>query len=76
MPRVRGLILQGLAEAKGLLGVTFGTRCVQPDTSLSPQGAQRNTEDVAARESQIAWVLLSLPWRFGYRYRLGRGMGL
>lgn len=66
MPGVRALILHGLAEAKGLLGVTFKTRCVSGDTVFT-------TEDIEGhRENR---QVLSLAWRFRYRYRLGRGMG-
>jgi hypothetical protein len=43
MPGVRALILQGLPEPKGLLGVTFRTRCVSRDTVLTTEDTQRGT---------------------------------
>jgi len=45
MPGVRALILQGLPESKGLLGVTFRTRCVSGDTVLTTEG----TEEIGRR---------------------------
>ena len=66
MPGVRALILQGLPESKGLLGVTFRTRCVSGDTVLTTEDREGHRGNRQA---------LSLAWRFIYRYRLGRGMG-
>jgi hypothetical protein len=61
------LILHGLGKSKGLLGVTFRTRCVSGDTVLTTKDRE------GYRGNRQA---LSLAWRFRYRYRLGRGMGL
>jgi hypothetical protein len=42
MPEYRALILQGLPAPKGLLGVTFRTRCVSGDTVLTTEDTERH----------------------------------